>query len=293
MNRNLKARLSWSTSFGRPSFNNALPNETPNEANQTLTINNPALLPQSARNWDASLEYYFEPVGAFSIGWFHKSIRDYIVSGIVSGTVDSGNDNGYNGEYAGFTILRASNAGTATVKGWEFSYQQQFTFLPGILKGLSGMANFTRLETEGDFGGGGIRRTGQVAGFVPRSGNASLSWRYRGFSTRLLFNYTGEYLTSYTAASVGRNIYRRERRMGTSASPTRWGPPSLSRSTRQYYERAAIAVSRDSRPDSTQLSRHHDQCGREWRSDRPAGHVIVTANSLRSSGSVETLKVES
>jgi iron complex outermembrane receptor protein len=86
------------------------------------------------------------PVGAFSIGWFHKSIRDYIVNGIVSGTVDSGNDNGYNGEYAGFTILRAANAGTATVEGWEFSDQQQFTFLPGLLKGLSGMANFTRLE---------------------------------------------------------------------------------------------------------------------------------------------------
>ena len=56
------------------------------------------------------LEYYFEPVGTFSIGWFHKTIRDYIVNGIVSGTVESGSDNGYNGEYAGFTILRASNA---------------------------------------------------------------------------------------------------------------------------------------------------------------------------------------
>lgn len=213
VNRNLKARLSWSTSFGRPSFNNALPNETPNEANQTLTINNPALLPQSARNWDATVEYYFEPVGAFSAGWFQKTIRDYIANGIVSGTVDAGNDNSYNGEYAGFTILRAANAGEATVQGWEFSYQQQFTFLPGVLKGLSGMANFTLLDTQGNFGGSQIRRTGQVPGFIPRTGNASLSWRYRGFSTRLLFNYTGEYVTSYSAASVGRNLYRRERRM--------------------------------------------------------------------------------
>jgi iron complex outermembrane recepter protein len=213
VNRNLKARLSWSTSFGRPSFNNALPNETPNENNQTLTINNPALLPQTAKNWDATLEYYFEPVGAFSVGWFHKTIRDYIVNGIVSGTIDTGSDNGYNGEYAGFTILRAANAGTATVQGWEFSYQQQFTFLPGVLKGLSGLANFTMLETEGDFGGAAIRRTGQVAGLIPRTGNASLSWRYRGFSTRLLFNYIGEYITSYSAASVGRNLYRRERKM--------------------------------------------------------------------------------
>jgi len=213
LNRNLKARLSWSTSFGRPSFTNALPNETPNENNQTLTINNPALLPQSAKNWDATLEYYFEPVGVISVGWFHKTIRDYIVNGINSGTIESGNENGYNGEYAGFTILRTANAGTAIVQGWEFSYQQQYSFLPGLLKGLSGMANFTILETEGDFGGTETRRTGQVAGFIPRTGNASLSWRYRGFSTRLLFNYTGEYITSYTAASVGRNIYRRERKM--------------------------------------------------------------------------------
>ncbi|MDO8545388.1 MAG: TonB-dependent receptor [Opitutaceae bacterium] len=213
VNRNLKARLSWSTSFGRPSFNNALPNETPNENNQTLTINNPALLPQSAQNWDATLEYYFEPVGAFSVGWFHKKIEDYIVNGIDSGTIASGNDNGYNGEYSGFTMLRSANAGTATVQGWEFSYQQQFTFLPGWLKGLSGLANFTVLETHGDFGGTVSRGTGQVAGFVPRTGNASLSWRHRGFSTRLLFNYTGEYITSYTAASVGRNIYRRDRKV--------------------------------------------------------------------------------
>ncbi len=210
---NLKARLSWSTSFGRPSFNNALPNETANENNQTLTINNPALLPQSARNWDATLEYYFEPVGAFSAGWFHKDIRDYIVTGIESGTVATGSGNGYNGEYAGFTLLRATNAGTAVVQGWEFSYQQQLTFLPGVLKGLSGMANYTVLDTHGNFGEGVSQGTGQVPGFVPRMGNASLSWRYRSFSTRLLFNYTGEYITNYTAANVGRNIYRRERKI--------------------------------------------------------------------------------
>jgi iron complex outermembrane receptor protein len=210
---NLKARLSWSTSFGRPGFNNALPNETPNEANQTLTINNPALLPQTAQNWDATLEYYFEPVGALSVGWFHKTIKDYIAGDINAGTVATGADNGYNGEYAGFTLLQATNAGTAYVQGWEFSYRQQFTFLPGWLKGLSGLANFTLLDTHGNFGGAVNLQTGQVAGFIPRTGNASLSWRHRGFSTRLLFNYAGEYVTSYSAASVGRNIYRRERKV--------------------------------------------------------------------------------
>ena len=210
---NLKTRLAWSTSFGRPPFGNLAPAETPNENERTVTVSNPALLPQVARNWDATLEYYFEPVGSISAGWFHKRIRDYIVPGIVSGTVGSGADNGFNGEYAGFTLLRSANAGTATVQGWEFSYQQQFSFLPGWLRGFSGMANYSVLTAAGDFGGRAGLSSNQVAGFIPRMGNASLSWRRGGFSTRVLFTYTGDYITSYAAGSAGRNIYRRERRL--------------------------------------------------------------------------------
>ncbi len=216
---NLKTRLSWSTSFGRPAFTNLTPGETPNEANAalggkpSLTINNPALLPQTSRNWDATVEYYFEPVGNLSVGWFHKTIRDYIVSGIESGTIGTGNDNGFNGEYPGWTILTTANAGTAIVQGWEFSYQQQFTFLPGVLKGLSGMLNYTLLDTHGNFTGATNLTSGQVAGFVPRTANASLSWRYRNFSTRLLANYASTFLTSYGGAQPWRNLYRVKRNL--------------------------------------------------------------------------------
>jgi TonB-dependent receptor len=209
---NLKTRLSWSTSFGRPALTNLLPNETVSETNQTVTVNNPSLLPQTAGNWDATLEYYFEPVGNFSAGWFHKTIKNYIVSGTNAGIVAGGNDNGYNGEYEGFTRLTTSNAGTAFVQGWEFSYQQQFTFLPGLLKGLSGSANYTLIDTHGNFGGTAYRRSGQVAGFIPRAGNASLSWRYRRFSTRVLYNFTGEHITSYSATSPALNLFRYSRR---------------------------------------------------------------------------------
>jgi TonB-dependent receptor len=208
LTQNLKARLSWSTSFGRPAMSNLLPSESANENAQTVTINNPSLLPQTAKNWDFTLEYYFEPVGNLSVGWFNKKIKDYIVTGTNSGIVGTGADNGYNGEYAGFTRLTSSNAGTATVNGWEFSYQQQFTFLPGILKGLSGSANYTILDTEGNFGTTATRKTGEVPGFIPRAGNLSLSWRHRGFGTRVLYNYTGEYISSFSATSPGANIYR-------------------------------------------------------------------------------------
>ena len=127
---------------------------------------------------------------------------------MISDTVATGTDNGFNGEYGGLTLLHSSNAGTAIVQGWEFSYQQQFTFLPGLLKGLSALANFSVSDTHGDFGGTANLTTGQVAGFIPRTGNLSVSWRHRGFSTRVLVNYASAHITTYSAASVGRNIYR-------------------------------------------------------------------------------------
>jgi TonB-dependent receptor len=208
---NLKARLSWSNSFGRPPLSNLLPNETVNETAQTLTINNPSLKPQTAESWDAALEYYFEPVGSFSASWFHKTIKDYFVNGQIAGTVGSGANNGYNGDYSGFTILTTANLGTAFVQGWEFSYQQQFTFLPGLLRGLGLSANYTVLDTHGNFGGTAARKTGQVAGFVPQTSNINLSWRYRKFGSRININRTGEYISAYTAAGSGRNQFTRER----------------------------------------------------------------------------------
>jgi TonB-dependent receptor len=221
---NLRARLSWSTSFGRPALSNLLPNESVSETNETVTVNNPGLLPQTAENWDFTLDYYFEPVGNLSVGWFHKDIEDFIVTGMDAGIVGGGPDNGYNGEYEGFSRRRSANAGTAVVQGWEFSYQQQFTFLPGVLKGLSGSANYTMIDTRGDFGGTTSRENGEVPGFIPKSANASLSWRHRGFSTRVLYNFTGAHLNTYNAANPALRLYRYDRNTVNLGLAYRWRP---------------------------------------------------------------------
>ncbi|MBI5692286.1 MAG: TonB-dependent receptor [Verrucomicrobia bacterium] len=204
---NWKGRLSWSTSFGRPSLNSLVPNETVNETQRTLTVNNPSLLPQTASNWDAAIEYYFEPAGSLSVGWFRKVIKDFIIAGLDNGIIASGPDNGYSGEYAGYTRLSSGNAGTAYVQGWEISYQQQFTFLPGFLKGLGASANFTALEAHGDFGSGTQLGTREVEGFVPRSANASLYWRHRGFTSRVIISHTGSFLNARSAVSPALHRY--------------------------------------------------------------------------------------
>lgn len=211
LNPNWKTRVSWSTSFGRPNMNNMFPSETPNEAGAFVTVNNPGLLPQSSRNWDANVDYYFKPAGFFSVGWFHKSIKDYIVSGVSMGQIGDGADNGFGGEYRGFELRSSTNGGTATIKGWELSYQQQFTFLPGLLRGLSLMANYTVLETNGDFGGTTQLSTGSVAGFIPRTYNLVPGWRYGRFSCRVRISYSSGYLDTYNATSPALNVYSMRR----------------------------------------------------------------------------------
>ena len=206
-NQRLKAHLSWSTSFGRPQFSNLLPNETFNETQRSLTINNPALKPQTAANWDATVEYYL-PVGLFSAGWFHKRISDYIVTGVDGGTVGAGPNNGYNGEYEGFDILTSGNAGQAFVQGWEFSYQQQLNFLPRPFNGLGVVANFTYLRTHGDYGSATARGKNDLAGFIPETGNVNLTYKRRAFNARVLVNYTGRHITSFTARNSPRNEYK-------------------------------------------------------------------------------------
>ncbi|MFM8336354.1 MAG: TonB-dependent receptor [Opitutaceae bacterium] len=221
---NLKARLSWSNSFGRPPLSGFYPSETANDTARTLTVPNPSLRPQTAENWDTTLEYYFEPVGNLSVGWFRKTIRDYFVSGIQNGIVGTGGDNGYGGEYAGYTILTQANLGTADIKGWEFSYLQQFTFLPGLLKGLSLSVNYTLLDTSGDFGGSVQRTTGQVPGFIPRSGNISIGWRHRSFSARVTANRVGDYIRNFTAVGSGANLYTEARTVVNAGVAYQWRP---------------------------------------------------------------------
>ncbi len=204
----LKLRASFSTSYGRAALNNFFVTETPDEANQRLSVNNPGLKPQTAKNWDTSLEYYFEPVGQLSLGWFHKEIHDYIIDNQEIRIISSGADNGYDGEYAGWTERTSVNGGTAVAQGWEFSYRQQFTFLPGLLKGLAGSFNYTWIDTHGMYDGTVYLTRHEVPGFIPYAANASLSWRYRKFSARILYNFTGEHITAYNATSPALHLYR-------------------------------------------------------------------------------------
>lgn len=208
---NLQSRLSYSNSIGRPPGTNLLPTETVNTGTEVVTLGNPDLKSQFAENWDVTLEYYFEPVGQLSAGYFRKEIQDFIVTRSI-GVVGAGAANGFNGLYSGYTINGPSNAGTALIDGWELNYQQQLTFLPGFLRGLGFSANYTRLKTSGDYGATGVRSTKDVARFTPETANATLTYKHGRFGARILYTYMAATLFDYSA-DASRLRYRDAREL--------------------------------------------------------------------------------
>ena len=196
----LIARLGYTAGIGRPNFNAITPNITVNEDTRVVTANNPGIKPQYSENFDASLEYYFEPVGLVSAGVFQKEISDFMFT--AGGTfIGTGGDNGFDGQYSGYELQTQRNGGSARVRGFELSYQQQFTFLPGWLKGFGAFANYTKLESRGDYGTiGTVRSTSELVGFTPSTANAGLSYILGRYNLRVAYNYKDAKLMAFNAA---------------------------------------------------------------------------------------------
>jgi iron complex outermembrane recepter protein len=200
----LIGRLSYSNGIGRPSYSQIIPNDVVDHDTQIVRVNNPGLRPQYSDNFDVSIEYYFEPVGMVSASAFLKEIKDFIYN-TTGSAIPPGADNGFDGDYVGYELRSQANGGFARVRGFELSYQQQFTFLPGWWSGFGLFANYTQLETHGDFGNiGNVVRTGQLPGFVPRSANAGISYIRGKMNFRLHYGHKGTMLGAWNASEARR-----------------------------------------------------------------------------------------
>jgi len=189
----LVARLSYSTSIGRPAITSIVPNTTVNEDAQTLSVANTALRPQFADNFDFNVEYYFKSIGFVSASVFLKEVDGFIYS-TNNLFVPRGPDNGFDGLYEGYRLSTSLNGGHARYRGFELNYSQQFTFLPGFLRGFGVNLNYTQLETKGDYGG--TVATTEVAGFRPKTANAVLNYQKGRYRASIQANWIDAYLVT-------------------------------------------------------------------------------------------------
>lgn len=201
--KNLILHASFGTTSGRPNWGSILGVTDSDDVAHIITVPNLDLKPRTAKNYDLSLEYYFEPVGVLSVGVFEKKIKNYDVTLRVPISLEQARDLGaqpdpaYVGEYQ---LSTRFNAGSGTVKGIEANYSQSFSFLPGALRGLGVFANFTYNQTEGTFStldptgnAPSNTPTRRLQGFIPRTANAGLSYVYGRFDLRPSWNFTDDW----------------------------------------------------------------------------------------------------
>jgi TonB-dependent receptor len=197
--KKLQLKGAFSTSAGKPDWGSILGIEDINFSNNTISVPNLELKPRYSKNYDLSLEYYFEPVGQITVGVFRKEISDFdgdvrepltdeqaLAYGVPQSEIDG----------LPWRLDSKRNIGKGVVDGIEFNYAQQLSnILPGALRGMGIFANYTYLSTVGTFDLG-IRDNPQpeernrLEKFIPRTANAGLSYVYNRFDLRLSWNYT-------------------------------------------------------------------------------------------------------
>ena len=199
VSKNLVLHAAYSTTIGRPGLSDLTKNSDYDIVKQTVTSNDGSLKPQYSKNYDLSIEYYLKPVGVISAGVFEKRITDYIstrttnISEVAAANlgVPISNPNPNNGSWL---LTTTTNSGGAKVRGTEFNYSQQLSFLPSNMKGLGVFANYTVLRAEGTFATGGTTNISTLAGFAPKTGNLGVSYDYGRWDVRVMANYVGSYL---------------------------------------------------------------------------------------------------
>ncbi len=135
----------------------------------TVTLGNTDIAPFTSDSFDVSLEWYNRPGGNFSVAAFSKRI-DGLIGPLTDRARLCPTDGGGFGlgplQLVGDTcqsrtlvsagqpvqVVVSGNFNSAspiTVRGLEFSVQQNFDFLPGVLSGLGGAANYAITDVSG------------------------------------------------------------------------------------------------------------------------------------------------
>ena len=159
--KNLITRVAYYGSLLRPDFQNVVGGIT--AADNTagdgydFTVNNTKVKPETANNFDASVEYYFEPVGILSASIFYKDIKDIQITvpktnfspNLPQDIKDQILSAGYDeSEFANTkdTYTTTINGPKTSMWGYELAYSQELSFLPAQLKGLGVTMNFSHYQ---------------------------------------------------------------------------------------------------------------------------------------------------
>ncbi|HKU14869.1 MAG TPA: TonB-dependent receptor [Steroidobacteraceae bacterium] len=215
----LLLRAAWTNTIGRPSYEQNVPfrifeieEDDPGIFEGDLEAGNSDLDPLESMNYDLALEWYLQPAGLLSAGFFYKDIDHPIynrVQLLEASEDDDGNDVPVEFEgrlYSELAIQQFQNASSGNIVGVELGFQQQFTSLPGLLRGLGVSLSYTWTDSEADvLVPEGVRK---VPFFLQSEhiGNIAVFYELSGLELRLAYAYRSEYLDSI-GDSAAQDLY--------------------------------------------------------------------------------------
>lgn len=218
INDSLIARLAYSESISRPELTQLSPSiEYAVEirpSNLTASAGNPALEPFKAKNWDASLEWYYNDTGFLTVGLFKKRIDGFIVDGAVREAIaieNAGDITGPNftNDSVFFDVQRPRNLEETSVEGLEISFQHTFDYLPSFLSSLGVIANATFVDTADEFDVNSFDNTLALPG-LGDSENFVLFYDDGRIEARVAYNNRDRFFTRFGGAP-GEPFFTEER----------------------------------------------------------------------------------
>ena len=130
-----------------------------NASSNTASLGNVELEPYRAKTYDLSVEYYFAPEALLSFAYFYKDISTFVQTTqqtLTYGELTALNPVAFpavSTRPPGSTYVFSTPTNTegGPLKGFEISYQQTFSFLPGPLSNIGALLNYTHVESEIDY----------------------------------------------------------------------------------------------------------------------------------------------
>jgi len=194
-------RAGYALTLGRPNLNYIIPGTSITDSTvavPTITVNNTALKPWTAKNYDLALENYQFKDTFLSVGAFEKDIQNFFNSVSTLANPALLSQYGLQGDptLLNYTITTYANGGDAKVTGYEASYRQNLTFLPHWAQGLQVFVNATKIHLSSS------NHTADFSGYTPKSASAGISLNRKRYSARATVSYTGDLNTGAQAASA-------------------------------------------------------------------------------------------
>jgi iron complex outermembrane recepter protein len=203
----LVGRLGASQSMARPDYS-ALAGSVSFEESPinpsgvgTGTGGNPDLKPIISDNFDAGLEWYFEPRAILAADLFYMSLHDYVGLSTVEKQYETFNLQYPNGFLGNYDITEPYNA-TGRVEGAVIDYEQTF------FKNWGVNINYTYADGK-QTSGVPLGGTDALVGTSKDTFNAVAFYENQYFSVRVAYNYRSEFYsgldrsTAFSQAGVG------------------------------------------------------------------------------------------